>query len=65
MKRWLITNNGTNSSIGIAPRYDLDWPNPKPFGLSDCKIVEVPFADQPFVWAFSGPTISGGKFPPF
>jgi hypothetical protein len=65
MKSWLITNNHTNPTVGIAARYDLDSANPRTFGLTDCKIVEMPLAWNPYIWAFSGPTMSNGKFPAF
>jgi hypothetical protein len=65
MKTWLITNNGTDPTVGLAPRYDLDPSSPRTFGLTDCKVVEVPFSERPFVWVNSGPTVSNGKFAPF
>jgi hypothetical protein len=45
MKKWLIKNNrsDTEKDYGLAPRYDLiTTKNKKPFGLTDCKIIEIP-----------------------
>jgi hypothetical protein len=51
----------------LAPRYDLsDDPNKKrPFGLTDCKLVSGNTLNDNFIWAYSGPTKSNGRFAPF
>lgn len=62
MKKWLITNQNTDPKVGLAPRYDLDSVNPRPFGLTDCKIVSPESLEAGFIWAISGPTTSNGRF---
>ena len=65
MKYWLINNEEELPKQGLAPRYDLMPTNPKAFGLTDCKIASESIIDANFFWAFSGPSISNGRFPPF
>jgi hypothetical protein len=65
MKKWLITNQNSDPKIGLAPRYDLAPHQPKPFGLTDCKIASPDSLADGFIWAISGPTTSHGRFQPF
>lgn len=67
MKKWLLTNQCQDVTVGLAPRYDLsDNVNKKrPFGLTDCKVVSANTLKNNFIWAYSGPTMSNGRFTPF
>ena len=65
MKKWLLTNSQESPKSGIAPRYDLAEQGAAAFGLTDCKIVAPETQRKNYIWAISGPTTSGGKFPPF
>lgn len=64
MKKWLINNDNENPTIGLAPRYDLAE-NPTLFGLTDCKIITPQTLKNNYIWAYAGPSMSNGRFPPF
>ena len=51
--------------VGLAPRYDLADSGKYPFGLTDCKIISPETFSENYLWAISGPTVSGGRFDPF
>lgn len=65
MKYWLINNEEEVPNRGLAPRYDLKEENPKPFGLTDLKIASENTIKNNYFWAYSGPSTSNGRFPPF
>ena len=65
MKKWLLANENENPDVGIAPRYDLKDKNPSAFGLTDLKIITPETLSKGFIWAYSGPSLSNGRFPPF
>ena len=65
MKVWLIKNEEDDPRKGIAPRYDLAEKGPSAFGLTDCKIVAAETERKNFIWAISGPSRSGDRFPAF
>jgi len=39
--------------------------NPRAFGLTDLKIANEDTIKQNYFWAYSGPSTSNGRFPPF
>lgn len=65
MKKWLIMNEEEDVRVGLAPRYDLTEKGAYAFGLTDCKVISPETSQDNFLWAISGPTQSGGRFPPF
>ena len=65
MKKWFLMNENADPSVGIAPRYDLLEKGPVPFGLTDLKIVTPQTFKDGFIWAYSGPSTSNGRFAPF
>lgn len=65
MKYWLLNNDNEDPTIGIAPRYDLKEKSPSAFGLTDLKIVTPATLNNGFIFVYSGPSKSNGKFPPF
>lgn len=50
MKKWLLSNENEDPSVGIAPRYDLKTDSPSVFGLTDLKIVTPDTFKNRFFW---------------
>lgn len=65
MKKWLINNENEDPRDGLAPRYDLYEKGPALFGLTDCKVVTPDTLRNNYIWAYSGPSMSNGRFAPF